>query len=106
MPARLIASELVGNALRHSDGPVQLWVRREEEVIRIAVTDHSPEKPEFADLGEDSEGGRGLYLVSSLAPDWGYYLIGEEVFGIAGKLVWADLPVPLAASGAGEPRCA
>jgi anti-sigma regulatory factor (Ser/Thr protein kinase) len=97
--AELIASELVGNSLQYSDGPVQLWMRREAEGIRIAVTDHSPEKPEFADLGEESEGGRGLYLVSSLAADWGYHLVGEELLGIAGKLVWADLPVPVAASG-------
>lgn len=90
--AELLASELVGNALEYSDGVVTLRVHWREECLRLAVFDNSAEPPvyEVVDPAE-SETGRGIHLVRELAEDWGYYLVGEEILGVAGKLVWCDI---------------
>ncbi|MDF9813292.1 ATP-binding protein [Streptomyces sp. SPB162] len=90
--AELLASELVGNALRYSDGVVTLRVHWREATLRLAVLDNSAAPPvcEAVEAAE-AESGRGLALVRELAEDWGYYLVGEEILGVAGKLVWCDI---------------
>ncbi|MCW2872477.1 MAG: putative regulatory protein [Streptomyces oryziradicis] len=98
--AQLVAAELVGNALRHSDGPVHFRMCHRDGSLRLGVSDNSPEPPAYVPLTDDAEGGRGLHLVNGLAEEWGYCVLGEEVFGLAGKLVWADIP-----AAAGSPLC-
>ncbi|MEU3459955.1 ATP-binding protein [Streptomyces sp. NPDC006733] len=97
--SELLVSELVGNALEYSDGVVTLRVHWREETLRLGVVDNSaePPAPSAVDPAE-SEGGRGLLLVRELAEDWGYYLVGEEILGVAGKLVWCDI---VASTGSG-----
>ncbi|MCZ4100273.1 MULTISPECIES: ATP-binding protein [Streptomyces] len=90
--AELLASELVGNALEYSDGVVTLRVHWREETLRLAVFDDSAEPPVYEAVDPaESERGRGMHLVRELAEDWGYYLVGEEILGVSGKLVWCDI---------------
>ncbi|MCW2678621.1 MAG: hypothetical protein JWM62_22 [Frankiales bacterium] len=85
--AELLVSELVGNAVRHApEGDVLLSATLVEGLLRVEVQDCSPHLPVLPDPpGGDSEGGRGLLLVSSLADRWG----AEAVSG--GKRLWFEL---------------
>ncbi|MEU8379906.1 ATP-binding protein [Streptosporangium sp. NPDC048865] len=79
--AELLVSELVSNAVRHSKsgrvgGRVTVVVANLGDVIRVAVIDEGssncvPRLP--AEPDEESEGGRGLWLVSEVALSWGWY---------------------------------
>ncbi|MCZ4125488.1 ATP-binding protein [Streptomyces sp. H39-S7] len=94
--AQLVATELVANALEHSRGPVSLRLHWRQRKLRLGVWDSSPEKPEFLTVTNEAEGGRGMWLITGLAAAWGFHLIGEEPFGLTGKLVWADIaPEPV-----------
>ncbi|MCM2420979.1 ATP-binding protein [Streptomyces sp. RKAG293] len=94
----LLTSELVANALEYSDGPVSLRLHWRAERLRLAVWDNNPKPPDCLSVREDSERGRGLYLVELLSEEWGYYLTGEEHFGLSGKLVWCDVAAGKAAT--------
>jgi len=91
--AELLVSELVSNAVRHSEsgrvgGLVTIVVANCGETIQIAVADKgsttcAPEIP--AEPDEDAEGGRGLWLVSEVALAWGWHE------GVVGRIVWFRL---------------
>jgi len=88
--ARLIASELVTNAVRYSGaGPEQLLefrIRLQPESLIISV--HDPcVAGQKAHLRQDPAGGYGLRIVDRLATRWG----AEHPDG---QRVWAELPVP------------
>lgn len=86
--AKVLASELVTNAVRHGNGRVGLRVAVEEAAVQIEVSDDGREMPEPGNgWRPDSEGGRGLMIVSALADDWGSAPRGGE----DGKTVWARL---------------
>lgn len=92
--AELLVSELVSNAVRHSesgdaDGLVTVVVANCGETIQIAVADKgsatcAPGIP--AEPDEDAEGGRGLWLVREVSLSWGWHE------GTAGRIVWFQLP--------------
>ncbi|MEU8693733.1 ATP-binding protein [Streptomyces sp. NPDC048665] len=91
--AELLAAELVSNAVRHTKGPAALRVRRTPEgVVWIGAWDTDPAPPDpplaLEEVGE-SEGGRGLGLVSACAPVWGWQPSAR--FGDRGKYVWCEL---------------
>lgn len=73
--ARLVLSELVGNAIRHArplaDGTMQVaWVAGPTG-LDIAVTDGGAlSTPEVADAGVSDLAGRGLAIVETLASRW------------------------------------
>ena len=73
---RLLVSELVTNAIRHSDAPaggqVGLDVSIKEESVRVEVADPG-EGFEPAPRNEEmtKPGGWGLYLVDRIADRWG-----------------------------------
>jgi serine/threonine-protein kinase RsbW len=73
--ARLVVSELVGNAVRHArplaDGTMQVaWVHGPSG-IDIAVTDGGARTtPERVDAGVSDLAGRGLAIVETLASRW------------------------------------
>jgi len=100
--AVLLTSELVGNAICHSDsgrlpgGTVTVSLSEPADgVLRVEVGDAgSPGSEPRArlDVDQDSEGGRGLYLVELLADKWGSHLRG------GGRVVWFEIGCP---SGAG-----
>jgi serine/threonine-protein kinase RsbW len=73
--ARLVVSELVGNAIRHArplaDGTMQVaWVAGPTG-LDIAVTDGGARTaPEKVDAGVSDLAGRGLAIVETLASRW------------------------------------
>ncbi|MGP2435742.1 ATP-binding protein [Streptomyces sp. JW3] len=91
--AELLATELVSNAVRHTEGPAALRVRWSGNgVLRIGAWDADPSPPEPplpADRGLDAEDGRGLELVRACADLWGWHPLVRE--GDNGKCVWCEL---------------
>ncbi|MCX4559163.1 ATP-binding protein [Streptomyces umbrinus] len=84
-PAELLASELLGNAIRHTEGPAALKLRRSGNSFRLGAWDTDPAPP--TTKPEDDETGRGLRIVRAYADDWGWF----QVNGTAGKYVWCEL---------------
>jgi hypothetical protein len=82
--ASVVVSELTTNAARLGK-PFTLRLIPESQAVVIEVTDVSPKAPEIAGhFGDaDAEAGRGLFIVDSLAKEWG---IRPESHG---KTVWA-----------------
>jgi PAS domain S-box-containing protein len=69
--ARLLTSELVTNALRHTDGPLRLGLRRTASEVIVEVSDNSTRRPRMRPQDLASESGRGLLLVDALSDTWG-----------------------------------
>jgi hypothetical protein len=109
--ARLIASELVTNAVKvmrtadesgaghrvasenHSffDGVFEtFWIGlyRTHRLVVLEVWDSSRVPPKSAESTLDDEGGRGLHLVTILASSWGYRWPST-----GGKIIWAALDI-------------
>ncbi|HZY76205.1 MAG TPA: ATP-binding protein [Jatrophihabitantaceae bacterium] len=86
----LVASELVGNAVRHTHtaegGLAVEWMLDGSGVI-VQVADSSPATPTPRDPVATEPGGRGLHIVEALADDWG---VRQDD---GGKRVWAHVPV-------------
>jgi len=91
----LLVSEVVSNAVRHSDsrrpgGRVTLTLASigdvlHVDVLHVEVTDagsatSSPIEPK--DAAPDDAGGRGLWLVNELATAWGWHEVPN------GRVVW------------------
>ena len=95
----LLVSELLGNAVRHSDsgrlpgGVVTVTLSEPADgVIRAEVGDAGSarvgELRAQPDADENSEGGRGLYLVDLLADKWGSHPHDH------GRVVWFEISDP------------
>ncbi|MEV0263118.1 ATP-binding protein [Streptomyces sp. NPDC050617] len=92
--AELLATELLSNALRHTDGPASMRLWWSHGKLRIGVWDTDPTPPHLREAADEETGeetGRGLQLVTLCSDDWGWYGLGEEFFGFKGKYVWCDL---------------
>jgi anti-sigma regulatory factor (Ser/Thr protein kinase) len=86
--AVLLASELVGNAVRHTqDGGSGLELRLEAAGtwFRIEVTDRDPMLPRPRSPSGMDESGYGFVLVEALADKWGVRETAD------GKAVWIEL---------------
>jgi anti-sigma regulatory factor (Ser/Thr protein kinase) len=84
--AVLVLSELVGNAIRHAEGPtVQVRLRRTQDVLRIAVRDGSATYPVPRQASYDDESGRGMLIIETLSRRWGWEPLTD------GKVVWAEV---------------
>jgi serine/threonine-protein kinase RsbW len=88
----LIASELVGNAVRHADlnDKSELdvsWTVDPDEVV-VSVEDPSDKTPVRRNAAPDAPNGRGLTIIEALTSDWGYE------FTPHGKRVWAKVSLP------------
>ncbi len=84
--ALLVVSELVTNALVHTDGQVRLDLTLLNHRLRIAVSDTSPRTPiKPTSIGWEATGGRGILLVEAMSATWGTLPVS------GGKQVWADL---------------
>ncbi len=82
----LVVSELVTNALVHTDGQVRLDLTLINSRFRIAVADISPRTPiKPTSIGWEATGGRGILLVEALSAAWGTVPVS------GGKQVWAEL---------------
>lgn len=99
--AELLASELVTNAIRHTDRDAMFTARLYRESdgdggrarLRVEVEDESDLWPTRRTPGEQASSGRGLMLVEALADGWGVEPRGS------GKRLWFELtatPVPAA----------
>ncbi|MFE6281639.1 ATP-binding protein [Streptomyces sp. NPDC057877] len=86
--AELLTSELVTNALVHTDGDAVLTATVGRRGLRVEVRD-SVARPPRLGPGESCDGthGRGLVLVQALADAWGVRALG------AGKVVWFEMAV-------------
>ncbi|GGY90946.1 ATP-binding protein [Streptomyces poonensis] len=89
--AELLTSELVSNAVKHSDGPVTVRLRSRPEGIRIGVLDNHPDLPDPLPCTTDEAFGRGLYLVETLADAWGRYPVTSHFRMPGWKVVWFEL---------------
>ena len=66
--SKLVAAELVSNALRHGGGKAFFSVAVEDDVISLSVRSLNAFRPPDTSIlsGLDSEHGRGLYIVDTL----------------------------------------
>ncbi|MFD7597311.1 ATP-binding protein [Kitasatospora sp. NPDC059812] len=87
----LVLGELVTNAVQHARTPSDrlLFVRfaLSADDLRIEVHDADSRQPVLRRVNGDEECGRGLWLVSELALQWGC----RPCAGGVGKAVWAVL---------------
>ncbi|GAA3807016.1 SpoIIE family protein phosphatase [Streptomyces chiangmaiensis] len=86
----LIVSELVTNAIRYAQPPVQLRLIR-DRTLSVEVSDGSSAAPHLRHARTTDEGGRGLLLVSQFAQRWG------TRYEDRGKTIWAEEPLTSAA---------
>ncbi|MEU9708373.1 ATP-binding protein [Streptomyces sp. NPDC047967] len=99
---RLLVSELVTNAVQHSQddetqGPVlamrkaaqtfELTLERLRDAVRVAVWDRDPRPPLLKEVGVESEGGRGVFIVAMMSRSWG----SRPAVNAFGKVVWAEV---------------
>lgn len=83
----LLASELVGNVVRHGKGPMTLRLLRDIDLV-CEVSDDSLTMPRIRHASETDEGGRGLQLVASLSQRWGARYTPN------GKCIWTAQQLP------------
>jgi anti-sigma regulatory factor (Ser/Thr protein kinase) len=86
----LVVSELVTNAIRHAEPPIQLRLIHDNTLI-CEVSDGSNTAPHLRRARTYDEGGRGLLLVAQLTQRWGTRQ------STLGKTIWAEQtfePVP------------
>ncbi|MEW2396644.1 SpoIIE family protein phosphatase [Streptomyces sp. NPDC046862] len=79
----LLASELVGNVVRHAKGPVSLRLLHGPELI-CEVFDGSLTMPRIRRATDTDEGGRGLQLITALSQRWGTRYTAK------GKCIWTE----------------
>ncbi|MER6015342.1 SpoIIE family protein phosphatase [Streptomyces bluensis] len=83
----LIVSELVTNAVRYGDAPIELRLIRDATLI-CEVSDGSGTAPHMRRARVFDEGGRGLLLVAQVSERWGSRQTPT------GKTIWAEQPLP------------
>ncbi|MFB7939749.1 SpoIIE family protein phosphatase [Streptomyces sp. NPDC056049] len=85
----LVVSELVTNAVAHTQGEVRLGLTLTGDRLRVAVNDASPRTPvKTENVDWEATGGRGLLLVAAMSAAWG------SVPFSGGKQVWCDITLP------------
>ncbi|WP_405774184.1 SpoIIE family protein phosphatase [Streptomyces sp. NBC_00859] len=83
----LVVSELVTNAVRYADGPIQVRLIRDRTLLcEVADTGHT--SPHLRHSGEEDEGGRGLFIVAQLVQRWG------TRYTRSGKTIWTEQAFP------------
>ncbi|MFE6822639.1 ATP-binding protein [Streptomyces sp. NPDC057690] len=84
--AELLTSELVTNALVHTDDDAVLTATVSPSGLRVEVRDSVAQRPRpRVPSADEATHGRGLVLVESLADTWGVRAQG------GGKVVWFEL---------------
>ncbi|MEV6115866.1 SpoIIE family protein phosphatase [Streptomyces sp. NPDC052109] len=83
--AEVIVSELVGNAVRYGAPPIRLRLVLDRR-LTCEVSDAANSAPHIKHARTVDEGGRGMFIIASLADNWG------TRWGRQGKTVWAQQP--------------
>ena len=87
----LVASELIGNAVRHCDATERneldvSWTVGTQDVV-VSVEDPSETLPVLRHAPPDAPSGRGLTIVQALTSEWGVEPTQR------GKRVWARIDI-------------
>ncbi|MEV6319425.1 ATP-binding protein [Streptomyces sp. NPDC051776] len=85
---RLVASELITNAVIHATGPVTIALHHRPGRLMLVVADHNPQAPVAGCAADGDESGRGLALVDHFAVRSGWKAFEH------GKSVWAEIELP------------
>ncbi|MFE9933822.1 ATP-binding protein [Streptomyces sp. NPDC005533] len=86
--AELLITELVTNALVHTDRGAEVSASLDATRLRVEVRDYTARRPRpYVPTADDGTHGRGLVLVQALADDWG---VDALALG-SGKVVWFEL---------------
>lgn len=83
---QIVVSELVTNAVRYGNNPVELRLRVHGELLRIEVFDSNiADIPAPRQASDTESTGRGMPLIDALTVEWGVEVSASQ------KVVWADL---------------
>ncbi|MFF1558568.1 ATP-binding protein [Streptomyces sp. NPDC058279] len=86
--AELLITELVTNALVHTEQGAEVSACIADTRLRVEVRDYAARRPRpHVPSADDGTHGRGLVLVQALADDWGVDALAPG----AGKVVWFEL---------------
>jgi GAF domain-containing protein/anti-sigma regulatory factor (Ser/Thr protein kinase) len=85
---RLLLGEIITNAVQHTVGDVTVRLVRRPGRLRVEVGDGSERRPDLREVEPDSESGRGLRIVATLADAWGH-----DARESGGKIVWFELVI-------------
>ncbi|GAA2925637.1 MULTISPECIES: SpoIIE family protein phosphatase [Streptomyces] len=88
----LVVSELITNAIRHAEPPIELRLILDRNLI-CEVSDTSSTAPHLRRALTYDEGGRGLLLVAQLSRRWG------TRHARRGKTIWAEQALSTGDSG-------
>jgi PAS domain S-box-containing protein len=81
----LLTSELITNSVVHAATTTDVTIRFDGVTVRVAARDRSHATPAVSSPAPEAEGGRGVWLVESLASAWGVEPLPD------GKRVWFDI---------------
>ncbi|MFZ3473680.1 ATP-binding protein [Streptomyces sp. 4.24] len=86
--AELLITELVTNALVHTDQGAEISATIAKDRLRVEVRDYAARRPRpHVPSADDGTHGRGLALVQALADAWGVDALARG----GGKVVWFEL---------------
>ncbi|MEU6315667.1 ATP-binding protein [Streptomyces sp. NPDC047014] len=86
--AELLITEIVTNALVHTDRGAEVSASLTATRLRVEVRDYAARRPRpYVPTADDGTHGRGLILVQALADDWG---VDALALG-SGKVVWFEI---------------
>ncbi|GGZ54956.1 hypothetical protein GCM10010371_13070 [Streptomyces subrutilus] len=89
--AELLITELVTNALVHTDQGAEVSASLAPALLRVEVRDRVAKRPRpYVPTADDGTHGRGLVLVQALADAWGVEVLARG----AGKVMWFELHGP------------
>jgi|1186.fasta_scaffold159295_2 anti-sigma regulatory factor (Ser/Thr protein kinase) len=89
--AKLVATELVNNAVIHGKGRITMRADVRSDAVRVEVIDEGSGNTPKVREEADGPGGRGLRMVDSLSLRWGTFEGTTHV--------WAELPLVPPATG-------
>lgn len=95
--AVLLTSEIITNAVRYGPPPLCLQVSLSADRVLVEVTDSNPVVPVLTRPDFEALGGRGMWLIDTLAAAWGSHLQPP------GKIVWCEVSIGPGRSDAAGP---